>query len=780
MPEKPTYEALERRIAELESRIAELTRAEETLDLALESARVGSWEWDLRSGRAGYDDRWARTLGHWTEGREPRASDWEGLLHPDDKPRVLEAMARHQRKLSPSYQAEFRLRTGSGEWRWLQSRGKVVERDGEGKPLRMVGVHLDIHDQKKIEEALRDSEEKYRIMTETAPDAVITTDLEGNITHVSKRGLEVFGYDRAEELLGRSAFDLMAPPDPERVRDLVEGAREEGIRRDERYSLARRDGTAFTGEASAAVIRDAEGELRGFVVIVRDITDRIKAEEMLQASERQFRTLVETSLAGICIIQDPEARYVNPAAARMFGYEMNEVIGALKPLSFVHPEDRAAAEEYLGRCLVRRAGTIPFSFRGLRRDGVVIDCEVLGRLIDFEGLPAVIGTIIDVSERKRTERELLRAQKLDSVGVLAGGVAHDFNNIIMAVWGNIDLAKMEMGAEAREFGYLDEAERACRRAQALSQQLITFSKGGAPVKKPISVARVVREAADLSLSGSNVRCELSLPDHLGSAWADEGQMDQVFNNLFLNAIQAMPEGGTVQVSAENTAVEEAGELPLKPGRYLEISVQDHGIGIKKENLSKVFDPYFTTKQKGSGLGLAVVHSIVSKHDGHVSLESEVGVGTRFRIHLPACETGVVETEMPRDEVATGQGKILVMDDEEMIREIVAEFAVHLGYEVELAQDGAEAVSLFRRAFESGEPFDVAVLDLTVPGGMGGKEALKRFQEIDPSARAIVSSGYSNDPVMADCKEYGFVGTISKPYEMGTLGEVLKRVISMPR
>jgi PAS domain S-box-containing protein len=787
MAERPTGEAPEQRVAEAEYRADELRRVQEGfrniekgLDLALDSASLGEWEWDLRTGKVVYNERWARELGHPGTEVESSADAWEGLAHPDDRRRVNEALKKHHRRLSDVYTAEFRVRTRAGKWRWILSRGKTTERDAEGRSLRMIGIHLDIDDRKRVEEALRESEAKYKTMAETAPDAVITTDLTGTITYVSTRCLKLFGYERAEELVGRKGLKLMAPAEFEKAIDGMKSTLGREIRNDVRYNLLRKDGTTFAGEVSAAVVRDGEGEPTGFVVVAKDITDRSRAEEAMQASEQQFRTLAETSLAGIYIFQGLEFRYVNPAAARMFGYEVEEITNELGPLDFVHSGDHAASAEYGEKCLAGSTESIPFSFRGLRRDGSVMDCEVLGRSIDFMGSPAVIGTVVDVSERKCAEQEVLRAQKFESIGVLAGGVAHDFNNLIMAIWGNIDLAKVEMEAQDGGVEYLEEAERACRRAQALAQQLITFSRGGTPVRRPTSVARVVREAADLTFSGSNVRCELSLPDDLWSAWVDEGQVDRVFNNLLLNAMQAIPEGGIVRVSAENTILAAPGDSSEAPRRYVEVSVRDQGIGIKKENLSKIFDPYFTTKQKGSGLGLTVVHSIVTKHDGHVSVESEVGRGTEFRIRLPACEAGSEEAEKSREGIVTGEGKILVMDDEEMVRKLVGKLLVRLGYEVELAEDGAEAVDLFHRAFASGQPFDVAILDLTIPGGMGGKETITRLLEVDPEIKAIVSSGYSNDPVMADCERYGFVGIIAKPYQMGRLGKVVKRVISMTR
>jgi CheY-like chemotaxis protein/two-component sensor histidine kinase len=386
----------------------------------------------------------------------------------------------------------------------------------------------------------------------------------------------------------------------------------------------------------------------------------------------------------------------------------------------------------------------------------------------------------DITERKRMEEELVKVQKLESLGVLAGGIAHDFNNILSSIWGNIDLAKMDIEPRERAFAILDEAARACRHAADLTARLLTFSKGGTPVKKPASIPRLVRDATDLALSGSNVRCEFDLPDDSLVAEVDQGQMKQVFHNLVLNAVQAMPEGGEIRVGAERVLSSRHAELPLTPGEYVRLSVRDRGTGIQKEHLHRIFDPYFTTKQKGSGLGLAVAHSIIDKHDGHFHVESEPGEGTTFEIYLPACAAAAVETRSSREDIVGGEGRVLLMDDDEMILSTVCEMLARLGYDAEGATNGPEAIELYQEACESGTRFDAVILDLTIRGGMGGREVVTRLREIDPDVKAIASSGYSNDPVMADFEAHGFVGVIPKPYDVRSLSDVLKRAVEPNR
>lgn len=311
-------------------------------------------------------------------------------------------------------------------------------------------------------------------------------------------------------------------------------------------------------------------------------------------------------------------------------------------------------------------------------------------------------------------------------------------------------------------------------ATSLTQQLLTFSRGGAPIKKKTSVTDLIKDSATFALRGSNVSCNYSFPDDLWLTEADEAQLNQVVNNLVINAQQAMPKGGIIQVSAENMTIHAENTLSLKAGKYVKISIKDQGIGISAECLLKIFDPYFTTKQKGSGLGLATAYSIIKKHGGVISVESELNAGTIFQLYLPALEKEILIKKKAEEKPLIGKGKILLMDDEAVIRTLALRLLKRIGYEVHVANDGAEAIKLYR---EANEPFDAVIMDLTIPGGMGGKEAIKKLLEIDPDVKAVVSSGYSNDPIMANFSRYGFKSVIAKPYNIRRLSEVLQKVIN---
>jgi PAS domain S-box-containing protein len=407
------------------------------------------------------------------------------------------------------------------------------------------------------------------------------------------------------------------------------------------------------------------------------------------------------------------------------------------------------------------------------------------RFIECNGAPVrntagnIIGIVIifrDMTEKRRLGEEILNAQKLESVGILAGGIAHDFNNLLTAILGNIALAKMRASGEKSIIERLTDAEKASLRARDLTQQLLTFASGGTPVKKIVNLGELIKETVSFALSGSNVNSKLDVPEDLWPAEIDDGQISQVINNLVLNAEQAMPEGGTLLVSCANVVAGKRGTLHIREGRYVRIMIRDQGMGIPARYLNKIFDPYFTTKNKGRGLGLATVYSIIRSHEGHIAVESELGAGTTFTLHLPASASVISFPPAQQQTLPEGKGRVLVMDDEDMVREVAGRALQHLGYDVEGAVDGDEAIGKFREAHLAGKPFIIVLMDLTIPGGMGGQEAIKHIREIDPAVKAIVMSGYANAPIMADFRSFGFSGTISKPFKVDDLSEVLQQVM----
>ena len=379
--------------------------------------------------------------------------------------------------------------------------------------------------------------------------------------------------------------------------------------------------------------------------------------------------------------------------------------------------------------------------------------------------------LLSTAEKEKMQQELQKAWQIESIGLLAAGIAHDFNNILSAILLNAQMARMQKDKDIEKF--LDGIEKATYRATGLTKQLLTFSKGGVPIKEAVSVSKLLKETTEFALHGSNAGCKFSIDDDLFPIEADRTQISQVINNLVINAVQAMPEGGIIEIKAENLILGKSQGLPLKEGKYIKVSVKDSGVGIPKEEFAKVFDPYWTTKHKGNGLGLTTVYSIIKRHNGHITLDSELGAGTTFHIYLPAPETKMSIEKDEAEQILKGEGRILLVDDEEDILESAGGALRELGYEAETAKDGDEAISLYVQARK---PFDLVIMDLTIPGRMGGKAAIKKLLEIDPGAKAIVSSGYSNDPIMADFAKYGFCGVLHKPYKIGEMSRVLHKIL----
>ncbi|MGB5157737.1 MAG: ATP-binding protein [Desulfobacterales bacterium] len=521
---------------------------------------------------------------------------------------------------------------------------------------------------------------------------------------------------------------------------------------------------------------ETEDEIGELAKAFNNMADSLKGREAaLRESETRYRTLFENMVEGFayCRIlfedgqpQDFVCLVVNDAFQTLTGFK--DVAG--KKVSEVIPGIRKTDPE-----LFERFARVALTGLSERFEFYINAMDMWFNLSVYSPEKEFFVVVSDdITERKRTEEELLKAKKLESLGILAGGIAHDFNNILTAISGNISLAKMDVDSDSKIFDFLNAAELASVRAQALTMQLLTFAKGGTPVKEISSIASILKESSLFVLTGSKSKCEFSIAENLWSVEADPGQISRVINNIVINANQAMPEGGVIQIRAWNKEIEKEHGLPVKPGRYIMITIKDQGVGIAENNLSKIFDPYFSTKQTGRGLGLASAYSIIKKHHGHISVNSGQDKGTIFTIYLPASGKEIPVKEEPAR--LTGEGRILIMDDDKYLTEMMGDMLEILGYEAEFANDGAEAVALYKKGMESGKPYDAVILDLTVPGSMGGKDVIKILHEIDPKVKAIVSSGYSDDPVMSDFGEFGFKGMMPKPFDANVLGKVLNDVI----
>jgi PAS domain S-box-containing protein len=416
------------------------------------------------------------------------------------------------------------------------------------------------------------------------------------------------------------------------------------------------------------------------------------------------------------------------------------------------------------------------------RDGTrrLIDDSVAPIPGGANGEAGAILVFRDVTEKVRKEEELVKWQKLESLGTLAGGIAHDFNNHLAAILGNISLARQLLDPGSKATARLEAAEKSSARASELAARLLTFSKGGKPVREPVSLEKVARDSARMAVRGTTARCEFDIAMDLETVDADPGQIGQAIGNLVTNAVQAMPGGGTVRIRAANVSVGEGEMAYVKPGRYVKVEVADTGVGIPKEDLKRVFYPYFTTREGGMGLGLTTSYHILKSHGGNLFVESEPGAGTTATLYLPASTERLPGAgERVEDPGSAGKLRVLVMDDEDMVRDMAMGMLSHLGFEARGARDGGEAIRMYREAAMGGSPFHLVIMDLTVPGKMGGREACARLMEMYPEAKVIVCSGYSSDPVMSDHASYGFLGMLGKPYRIEELQRVVTEVLSPP-
>ena len=506
----------------------------------------------------------------------------------------------------------------------------------------------------------------------------------------------------------------------------------------------------------------------------RDVTEKRLAQEALQRSEANFRKLAEFAPAIIYVYRDGHLLYVNSKFEEATNLSREQLLN-LDPMKLI---DIDYQELIMQNAIARQNGKIisPYEFSYTNKLGQQLWGYLYANIFEYEGSPAIIGIVLDITERKQMEEYMLQASKLESIGILAGGIAHDFNNILTVISGNISLAKMITEADNEITDILTEVEQAALQARDLTQQLLTFSKGGAPIKETASIKDLLQESTAFVLRGSNVICTYQMDDDLWPVKIDKGQINQVINNLIINADQSMPDGGIIHLSAEN--VTSLSELPpsLNPADYIKVTIKDEGHGIMEEHLNKIFDPYFTTSQKGHGLGLTTSYSIIKKHDGDINISSSVGSGTTVTIYLPAYPEQTVEYKNSPALTLRGQGSILIMDDEDIIRETLGKMLKRLGYTVRTATDGLNAINLYQEARHLSEPFDIVMMDLTIAGGMGGRETVQKLLEIDPAAKVIVSSGYSNDPVMADYQNYGFCGVLPKPYKIEEVNQILHALL----
>ncbi len=626
--------------------------------------------------------------------------------------------------------------------------------------------------------ALKKSEQRLRLVTEQLPAVLWTVDHNLRITSVMGSGLAALNLQQ-DQVVGKTLSEFMQPRDPENISISVH-----------QKALAG-EPTTYESEFMGGIylihvepFYENKRKISGAIGVAHEIT-KIKniQKELVEEKERLFVTL--KSIGDAVITTDRTGRLImmNPVAEKLTGWtqtdayqkELHEVF------HIINEQTRLPVEDPVYRVISTGA------IIGLANHTILISRDGIEWKITDSGAPIrdrennIIGVVLvfrDVTEQEKMREEIIKTMKVESIGLLAGGIAHDFNNILTAILGNVSLAKIGLDPKSLTFQRLNETEKATLRARDLASQLLTFSRGGAPVKRIASVVEPIIDASEFALRGSNVRADFNFPQNLWLAMIDEGQIVQVVHNLVINALQAMPKGGVILVSAENLEIDaqRAQTLGVNPGHFISISFKDQGKGIPMDKINKIFDPFFTTKEQGSGLGLFSTYSIIKKHDGAIAVESEEGAGTSFFVYLPAIPENSKALEKTDEEIVPGAGRILVLDDDQMVRSVVTAFLQHLGYFPELASSGEEAIEMYKKAKRFHRPYDAVIMDLTLPGEMGGEQVIQALREFDPEVKGIVSSGSSNNPVMADYKKYGFKNCIEKPYRIQALSRVLNQAL----
>ncbi len=651
------------------------------------------------------------------------------------------------------------------------------------------GYGLDITHHVQVSQTLTELHSQFSSLVDSAHEGIISADLHGTIVSWNPAAESIFGY-QPDEVLGHSIVTLLE----EGYRDMYrKGLGDISYGRSSTFPLQqpleltglRKSGESFPLEISSTSWKVGMDSHYGF--ILRDISDRKRLEQALIAEKDHLVTTLQSVAEGI-VTTDREGRisFLNPLAEQITEWATHEALHRPVQEIFRLTSDSPKNDvepflQFSSRTLVLSELDAPHQLltkHGRQRKITLRE----GPIRDHSGL--LVGTVIvfrDITDQTRQQEEQQRISKLNSLGVLAGGLAHDFNNILTTILGNVFVAKLRMVSSDPLTQNLEQAEQACLRAKELTQQLLTFAKGGAPIKTSIALGDLLRKSTIFALSGSSISCHFDIPDNLWPLDADPGQLRQVFQNITLNARQAMPHGGHLSVKVENMRLNDPSALPsssLIPGSYVQVSFEDQGNGIEDRQLPNIFDPYYTTKPGASGLGLATAHSIIQQHHGHISVASKVGVGTIFTVSIPSAH--FPQESKPQSIPAipqTCRGRVLVMDDEHSIRRMVEDALTQFGYHVVSVPDGQTAIDLVSTALANGKKFEVVILDLTIPGAMGGVKAIQHLRNLDPHIKAIVTSGYSDDPIMCNFQEHGFQGILVKPYKIVDLAKILESMFS---
>ena len=612
---------------------------------------------------------------------------------------------------------------------------------------------------------------------DSSPDIIGFANLDGYFEKINDAVQKILGYSPAE-FCGSPFLCFVHPDDQEKTRQALLSAShgKRLIEIQNRYRCKNGDCKWIDWKVWATESQHP------FIAVGRDITERQQLKQALTASEKRYEMIAASARDSI-FIKDANRRYtfVNPAMARQLGMQAEALLGKTPEQIFdaryaaviKEVDDKTFRGETVDEIKSLEVAGQEYVFHTIQFPLEWKD----GQVISISGIVRDITDQIKEQERKNEmDAQRLQIQKLEAIGTLAGGIAHDFNNLLGVILGYASYAQQLLNKEDPLFDILSNIQAGARQAENLTRQLLTFAKGGAPVKQPTDLNRLVEESARFATRGSKIRCAFEFSKESWPALVDPGQINQVIGNIVLNAVQAMADGGTIRIRTDHVILEEGSRPPLEAGRYIAVVIQDNGTGIPDEVLPRIFDPYFSTRKNGSGLGLATAYSIIKKHGGHIGADSTIHQGTTVTLFLPASAEWP-EPIINEEAVHHGSGRILVMDDHTQILTMAGILLNDMGYQAAFASGGLQAIEMYRQAAQGGAPYDLVILDLTVPGGVGGAEALSELKKIDPDIKAVVSSGYANDPIMANYADYGFCGVLPKPYTKKDLSKLLHKTLN---
>jgi len=750
----------------------ELLKNQYYLEKSQELGKIGTWELDIINNNLYWTEENYKVFGV-PFGTPMNYELFLEIVHPDDREAINEEWSNALKK--KPYEVEHRLLVDN-KVIWVKQKAEI-KFDEAGNAISAIGFSQDITNSKMTEEDIKAKSIFLESLIEQSPLPTFVLDSKGITVMANRAFMNFFAVPDPKMVLDQNALTDPANISHGVVKYLEEALSGKIVEMPEIEFVAPHNLKRSITKCKLFPIFDSKGKLTNVVGMQEDITDRKDAVRALKESEMKFRALFEQT-GGYCMVLDPNTPDgipliidANEAACSIHGYKKEELIG--KPVSKIDDEE--------GKLLVKkRTAEImtgkPFYVENthVRKNGTTFTVAVNAKRIDIGNAPPLIFTVeYDITEKKNLEEAMQRSQKLESLGILAGGIAHDFNNILSAIFGFTELAVMK-STENEISDYLDKSLSNIERARALTQQLLTFSKGGTPVKKVEKLFPFVQETVRFALSGSSVSSKFMIDDNLWACNIDKNQIGQVVDNLTINAQQAMPNGGTINIQAKNISLSEKEHPSLVANNYVKLSIQDQGIGIPKEFLSRIFDPYFTTKSKGHGLGLSTCYSIINRHGGSIDVDSEPGKGSTFNIYIPATTEDVSAIEERSAKRHLGSGTFLVMDDDKAILDLMVEMIESLGYNVVSMTNGADALDFFKAEFKAGRKVAGMIFDLTIPGGMGGKETIKEIRKICLETPVFVSSGYSEDPIVAHPQDHGFNASIRKPFMMTDLSEMLEK------